>query len=147
MVNPPDLCFQAGIPLAELCLKFYQLDARNRSLSGSVDLIAKFDGKQIARIKLGSFHFGNKTFFHQQSSMSIFTNSGDLKYLYEDKAKEMEKFNNVSRELFSNTYENFFKNFQSIALPNFSMNLQPNNNFFQNLFSSFLKNEADGIEN
>lgn len=143
------MCFPTGIPLADLCLKFYQLDARNRSLSGSVDLIAKFEGKQIARIKLGSFHFGNKTFFHQQSSMSIYTKSGNLEYIYGDKAKELEKFDQASRELFSNMYENFVNNFPKIALPNFSMNLQPNN-FFQNFFNSFLEknNEAsDDNEN
>ncbi|RNA13806.1 hypothetical protein BpHYR1_040165 [Brachionus plicatilis] len=148
VVNPPDLCFQTGVPLAELCLKFYQLDARNRSLSGCVDLIAKFDGKQIARIKLGSFHFGNKTFFHQQSSMSIYANNNELEYHYGDQAKELEKFNNASRELFSKTFESFLNNFQQLPLPHFSMNLQPNN-FFQDFFGPLFgsKNTAEDFDN
>lgn len=144
-MNPPDLCFKTGIPLAELCLKFYQLDARNHSLSGSVDLIAKFEGKQIARIKLGSFHFGNKTFFNQQSSMSIYANSDNLEYFYGDQMKEIKKFNNASKELYSKTYENFINNLEK--LPHFSMNLQPSK-FFQNIFSSFLgqNNNAENLE-
>ena len=81
-MNPPDLCFPTNIPLADLCLKFYQLDARNKSLSGSVDLIAKFDGKQIARIKLGSFHFGNKTFYEEHNIMTIYLGNDKLIYSY-----------------------------------------------------------------
>lgn len=139
LVNPPDLCFPTGVPLAELCLKFYQLDARNKTFSGSVDLIAKFDGKQIARIKLGSFRFGNNTYFQEQNIMSLRLNKDTLVYSYGNETDKFDKFNLASQNLISQTYDNFLNNFEKLSLPQFSMDFQPEtffSNFFKSMFGS-----------
>ncbi|CAF0757528.1 unnamed protein product [Brachionus calyciflorus] len=141
LANPPDLCFATPIPLVNFCLKFYQIDARNKSLSGSVDLIVKLDGVKIARIKLGTFHFGKKTFFQQNSIMTVYLNKNNSIFEYANEMNNLEQFNMAAKNLISNTYEKFVNDFEKLpSLPKISMNFQPDT-FFKSFFRSFFGSE------
>lgn len=131
IVNPPDLCVGVPFDLAKLCIKFYKLDARNKTLSGSVDVIIKLDGIELKRIKLGSFRFGNGSFFEK-----------NLMKVYESKKKinktENESANGSSFDQFYQSYDNFINKLNYFPLPKFSFNFQPDrlvDNLYNSLFS------------
>ena len=55
--NPPPICFDVPYikDALSLCLKFRDLEVKNNSFSGCVDLIAEVAKINIAKIKLGCF--------------------------------------------------------------------------------------------
>jgi len=61
--NPPPACFSAPFleKEASLCLKFYDINWTNTSMSGCVNLVAYLLNVKIQELKIGCFHLGNET--------------------------------------------------------------------------------------
>lgn len=108
--------------------------------------MVKFEGKQIARIKLGSFHFGNKTFYQEHNIMTIYYGNNKLVYSYGNETDKYDQFSSDSKNLILNTYENFVNNFEKLSLPQFSMDFKPEkfiSNFFNSIFGSRTINKGN----
>lgn len=71
--------------------------------------------------------------------MSIYLGKDRLVYSYGNETDKFNKFTSESKNLISNTYENFVSNFEKLSLPQFSMDFQPEkfiSNFFNSIFGS-----------
>ena len=66
--NPPPICFDVPYlkEALSLCLKFRDLDVKNDSFSGCVDLIAEVANINIAKIKLGCFKTAVNRFYFSE---------------------------------------------------------------------------------
>ena len=74
--NPPPICF--GVPYLKealsLCLKFHDLDVKDNSLSGCVDLIAELGDVKLVKVKLGCFKTAaNMVFINEVKYMEFAT--------------------------------------------------------------------------
>ena len=149
IVKPPNMCAQFNtLNLTQLCLKFYKLDARNGSFSGSVDLIVKLtdddnfeNSTELSHIKLGSFRFGNGTSFYEKNLMKIYLNRKNLNTggsaFVQNKTST--NGNLSSLDQFYESYDSFINKLNYFPLPKFSFNFQPDrlvDNLYQSLFSS-----------
>lgn len=137
--QPEEMCAQYNsLNSTKLCLKFYRLDARNRSLSGSADLIVKETAAdtELSRIKLGTFRFGNGTQYYEKNLMKIYLNRNKTPY---DIGHMSNRSNMSSLEQFYESYDNFINKLNYFPLPKFSFNFQPDrliDNLYNSLFSS-----------
>lgn len=134
--QPTDMCMQyTSLNTTQLCLKFYRLDARNRSLSGSADLLVKEtgDNTELSRIKLGSFRFGNGSQYYEKNLMKVYLNRKPYSSVAENRT------NMSSLDQFYESYENFINKLTYFPLPKFSFNFQPDrliDNLYNSLFAS-----------
>ena len=76
------MCFNISFTdkYPQLCLKFHNLNARNDSLSGSVDLIAEKEADYNVKVKLGYFRLAaNQVFINEIKHIEY--QAGDLKQM------------------------------------------------------------------
>jgi hypothetical protein len=137
--NPPPLC--VGVPHlkeeASICIKFYKLDARNKSLSGCVDLIVKLANLEVARVKMGCFHLANKSRYFEQRMFSYYmTNNNNWTHTYDNFRKEINRFDMFGKYAYNNLL-NKFK--EKMEVPKISFSFAPNSligNIYGSVFSS-----------
>jgi hypothetical protein len=122
---------------ASICIKFYKLDARNKSLSGCVDLIAKLVNIEVARVKMGCFHLANRSRYFEQRVFSFYMKKdNNWTQTYDNFRKEINKFDMFGQYAYNNLL-NKFK--EKIDVPKISFSFAPNSligNIYGSVFSS-----------
>ena len=135
------MCFgtEAAKETPNLCLKFYKMDARNKSLSGCVDLVVRSDdlATDLLKVKLGCFRARNATRYTEQSLMSIYFNKNKLFYSYNNYTEEFNKNPDITSTL--------FKKLNKLDLPNLAFSFSPDK-LVDNLYDSFFSQKTTPYE-
>jgi hypothetical protein len=137
VVKLPDMCADVPFDSARVCLKFYELDARNESLRGSADLLVKRDDIELRRIKLGSFRFRNGSSFFEKNLMKIYLNKKAAMNVSSRVDANGNSSNMSSLDQFYQSYDNFINKLTYFPLPKFSFNFQPDR-LVNNLYNSLV---------
>ena len=141
-MKAPEMCFgvDGSTETPNLCLKFYKMDARNKSLSGCVDLVVRSDDLELEllKLKLGCFRARNGTRYTEQNLMSIYFNKKKLFYSYINSTEEFNK--NIP-----GITSSLFKKFNKLDLPSLAFSFSPDK-LVDNLYDSFFSQKTTPYE-
>ena len=134
------MCFTDPQGLGNLCLKLYQLDARNKTLSGCMDVSPRVAGRELSRIRLGCFRHANGTSFMERKVASVLTNKKKTTYTHDvnPNAKEEDSsfFADYGKGIVYSTYSSIIETLKKMNLEELTGNFNPVK-FATNFFSSF----------
>jgi hypothetical protein len=118
------MCFGEPNGMGDLCVKLYQLDARNKSLSGCVDMSPKVSGKEMGRIRLGCFRHANHTAFMERKTVSVQNYKKKTTYVYDanipetdDRVPTQSKLEQVGKQILYGTYNAAIEMLKNMYFP------------------------------
>ena len=128
---------------AKLCIKFYDLEVKDKQFTGCVDAIVELADREIARVKMGCFHFpalDQPTRSTKRLNVTLYqiisgTNGSNETHINRYKTGGEESVNAAFQTIFQT-----IKRLQELNLPKITFNFQPDK-ILSNLYNSFFNRQ------
>lgn len=139
------MCFGDPMSMGNLCIKLYQLDARNKSLAGCVDTAPKVAGRELQRIRLGCFRMSNSSSYTEKKLVVVQSNRKKTVYAYDNMATSTmstmpTKLEDFGKEIIYMTYSNLLDSLKELNLSAFTGDFKPIK-FVSELYKTFFTDQ------